>query len=166
MEDVDAHVCPSSCPCCEATHFSMFLLPRGPRLGLCRQQLSSSCVPVRLKAQGGSAHGESLPQRCRYSSSEPPSGLALPGRGPEPRPREQLETPRAGSELLSCAQEPIRPLGHSGREAQEIHRLTRPHISGHRAGAIWEECSGHGQGWACGQGGLQWREPEGSGQDD
>lgn len=138
--------------------------------GLGWASAASSSPPHVRPSVSKHKEGQPMGRACHSGADTPPPSLPLgwpcPGEGLSHAPGSSWRRQRAGSELLSCAQEPIRPLGQSGPEAQEIHRLTRPHISGHRAGAIWEECSGHGQGWACGQGGLQWREPEGSGQDD
>uniref|UniRef100_A0A8C6FCT6 Uncharacterized protein n=1 Tax=Monodon monoceros TaxID=40151 RepID=A0A8C6FCT6_MONMO len=87
VEDVEpacAHVCLSSCLCCEETTLSVFLLPQGPVLGLCP---STSALPSVSK------HKEAWPRSnaCYSGGDTPPLPASCcrwpcPRRGSEPYP--------------------------------------------------------------------------------
>lgn len=133
--------------------------------GLSRASTASSSAPqVHLKAQGGLAQEKAC---CGGGDTPPPPPAShrrhpCPRRGPEPCPvGAARDAKRAGSGLLDPV--PKCPTGLWGRVtwSPQTDMTSSFHVSGQRAGAIWEKCSGHVQGWACGQGSLQWREPEG-----
>lgn len=105
---------------------------------------SSSTLHVSLKAQEGSAQEESILQWWILLMTSLPLYWSCPRQAPDPCPLGAAgDDQKSRLRAQSHAQVSNRPLGQSGLEALEIHRLTWPQFSsrpqgrGHLRKVLW-----------------------------